>query len=82
VRKDVAPTRLYLEQTSRDSTSRPIIVEIDMTPKPVDSSKTYAIWTVDVSSTSELYTIGAEVGGVKVTRGMGISLNQFGECSS
>jgi hypothetical protein len=53
-----------------------------MTPKPVDPSKTYAIWTVDVSSTSELYTIGAEVGGVKVTRGMGISLNQFGECSS
>ncbi|KAF7369579.1 Peroxidase [Mycena venus] len=82
VRKDVAPTRVYLEQTSRDSTSRPIIVEIDMTPKPVDSSKAYAIWSANVSSTFESYTIGAEVGGVKITRGLGMSLNQFGECSS
>ncbi|KAJ7440573.1 heme peroxidase [Mycena latifolia] len=82
VRKDVALARVYLEQTSRDSTSRPIIVEIDMTPKPVDPSKAYAIWSADVSSTFESYTIGAEVGGVKITRGMGMSLNQFGECSS
>ncbi|KAJ7477535.1 hypothetical protein FB451DRAFT_1173084 [Mycena latifolia] len=81
-RKDVALTRVYLEQTSRDSTSRPIIVEIDMMPKPVDPSKAYAIWSADVSSTFESYTIGAEVGGVKVTRGMGMSLIQFGECSS
>ncbi|KAJ6525135.1 heme peroxidase [Mycena capillaripes] len=82
VRKDVAPTRVYLEQTSRDSTSRPIVVEIDMTPQPVDPSKAYVIWSADVSSTFESYTIGAEVGGVKVTRGMALSLNQFGECSS
>jgi hypothetical protein len=82
VRKDVAPARVYLEQTSRDSTSRPIIVEIAMTPKPVDSSKAYAIWSADVSSTFESYTIGAEVGGVKITREIGMSLNQFGECSS
>ncbi|KAF7369578.1 Peroxidase [Mycena venus] len=64
VRTDVAPTRVYLEQTSRDSTSRPIIVEIDMTPKPVDPSKAYAIWSANVLSTFESYTIGAEVGGV------------------
>jgi hypothetical protein len=82
VRKDVAPTRVYLEQTSRDSTGRPIIVEIDMTPKPVDSSKAYAIWSADVSDTFESYTIGAEVDGVKVTRGMEMSLIQFGECSN
>jgi hypothetical protein len=53
-----------------------------MTPKPVDSSKAYAIWSADVSSTFESYTIGAEVGGVKIAREIGMSLNQFGECSS
>ncbi|KAJ7804084.1 hypothetical protein B0H14DRAFT_3486713 [Mycena olivaceomarginata] len=75
VRNDVAPTRAHLEQTSRDITSRPIIVEIDMTPKPVDSNKAYVIWSANVSSTFESYTNGAEVGGV-------MSLNQFGDATS
>ncbi|KAF7341539.1 Peroxidase [Mycena venus] len=80
VRTGVNPTRVYLEAPARDSTDRPIIVETDLAPptQSVDPSATYAIWSVQIPLDFSLFTVGAEIDGVKVTRGPPTSLLDFG----
>jgi hypothetical protein len=81
VRAGVNPSRVYLEEPSLDSiTGLPTIVEIDLTPQPVTANATYAIWRITKLPPFVSYTIGAEIDGVKVTRGLLTSAFEFGQC--
>ncbi|KAJ7891536.1 heme peroxidase [Mycena leptocephala] len=61
-------------------TGLPTIVEIDLTPQPVTANATYAIWRITKLPPFVSYTIGAEIDGVKVTRGLLTSAFEFGQC--
>ncbi|KAJ7050671.1 heme peroxidase [Mycena amicta] len=85
VRTGVNPTRVYLEAPARDSTDRPIIVETDLSPptQPVNTSATYTIWSVQIPLDFSEFTVGAEIDGVKVSRGIPTSLLDFAhQCPS
>ncbi|KAF7333698.1 Peroxidase [Mycena venus] len=87
VRKGVAPVRVYLEVQARDSVSRPIVLETNVSV-PVSQGATnaiapYAIRRVEVKGNFEsfkTYNVGAEVGGVKATRVGQHSLSEFSPC--
>ncbi|KAF7342268.1 Peroxidase [Mycena venus] len=81
VRTGVDPTRVYLEQSARDSVDRPTTIEIDLTPHPVDPNATFGIWSITQALSFTSFTIGAEIGGAKVTRGLPTSVFGFGQCS-
>ncbi|KAJ7508850.1 heme peroxidase [Mycena galericulata] len=69
VRNGVHPTRVYIETVTRDSVDRPVVVETDIAPptKPVALNSGYSLWAVNMTSAngSFLFTIGAEIDGVK-----------------
>ncbi|KAJ7509030.1 heme peroxidase [Mycena galericulata] len=69
VRNGVHPTRVYLETVTRDSVDRPVVVETDIAPptKPVALNSAYSLWAANMTSAnaSFLFTIGAEIDGVK-----------------
>ncbi|KAJ7234801.1 heme peroxidase [Mycena rebaudengoi] len=83
VRDGVNPTRVYLEQETKDSVQRPIIVETDV-PRPttpVAANAAYSIWSISSNETVASYTIGAEIDGVKITTIKGFSLFGLRPCS-
>ncbi|KAJ7909942.1 heme peroxidase [Mycena leptocephala] len=65
----LAPTRVYLETPGQDNISRPIIVETDLQAQPAVANATFNIWSIELDGNFDDFTIGAEVGGVKITRG-------------
>jgi hypothetical protein len=69
VRNSLAPTRVYLETPGQDNISRPIIVETDLQAQPAVANATFNIWSIELDGNFDDFTIGAEVGGVKITRG-------------
>ncbi|KAJ7496653.1 heme peroxidase [Mycena latifolia] len=85
VRNGLIPTRVYLEQESRDSVQRPIIIETELSP-PTEmgaADAAYSIWSINVTSPLP-YTIAAEVGGVKlvINDGSGHALFDLPACAS
>ncbi|KAJ6529194.1 heme peroxidase [Mycena vulgaris] len=81
VRAGVNPTRVYLEQPARDSVGRPTTSEIDLTPPThPDYNETYVIWSIQMPLVFTAFTVGAEIDGVKVTRGVLTSMINFDQC--
>ncbi|KAJ6559723.1 heme peroxidase [Mycena capillaripes] len=81
VRAGVNPTRVYLEQPARDSVGRPTTSEIDLTPPTQpDSNATYVIWSIQMPLVFTAFTVGADIDGVKVTRGVLTSMIDFEQC--
>ncbi|KAF7341549.1 Peroxidase [Mycena venus] len=81
VRAGVDPTRVYLEQPTRDSVGRPTTSEIGLTPPTQpDSNATYVIWSIQMPLVFTAFTVGAEIDGVKVTRGVLTSMIEFDQC--
>ncbi|KAJ7339761.1 heme peroxidase [Mycena albidolilacea] len=87
VRNGVAPTRVYLESSLRDTTSAVRVEETDVPPPaalvPGNSTATYAIWSIQINETlaRRTWTMGAEVNGVKGTRIGQFEVSDFGPCA-
>ncbi|KAK7030627.1 peroxidase [Favolaschia claudopus] len=89
VRNGANPTRVYLEKEIRDATGRTTIQEIDVSPPTTSSpsgSPAFSIWSYnpgnDPSDLSAVFTIGAEVNGVKATRSsVQRAVTQFTACA-
>ncbi|KAJ7239707.1 heme peroxidase [Mycena rebaudengoi] len=88
VRNGVMPTRVYLETETRDSVDRPIVLEIEVPPPTQGAAASangteYSIWSVQIkgNQTSSMYTVGAEVDGVKGTRNGPQSIFFFSQCA-
>ncbi|KAJ7037639.1 heme peroxidase [Mycena alexandri] len=66
VRNGVNPTRIFLEQEVKDAVDRVNVQETNLRApaQPVTAGDSYSLWSIDVNSTDP-YTIGAEIGGVK-----------------
>ncbi|KAJ7463365.1 heme peroxidase [Mycena latifolia] len=83
VRNGVNPTRVYLESVSVDNTSRPIVSETDV-PRPAQQGAArdaYSIWSIYLTDPSAIYTIGAELNGVKFSTVDSHALTDFPPCS-
>ncbi|KAJ6544469.1 heme peroxidase [Mycena capillaripes] len=84
VRNGVSPTRVYVEQVAKDSVQRPIIIEIDLAPaaQPVAATSAYSLWSATVTGVSltSLFTLGAEIEGVKYSTNLQRSVTQFLLC--
>ncbi|KAJ7853396.1 heme peroxidase, partial [Mycena leptocephala] len=67
VRNGANVTRVFLEQEVKDSVGRITVVETDFPP---NTTSAYTIWSMNMTSASGgKPTIGAEIGGVKVSTG-------------
>ncbi|KAJ6555634.1 heme peroxidase [Mycena vulgaris] len=89
VRNGLNPTRVYLERLVQDDVGRPIIIETDVPrpEQPVPTSAGYSIWSINLNQTGldafAMYTVGAEVNGVKlVLFGIPESISQAPPCST
>ncbi|KAJ6616379.1 heme peroxidase [Mycena sp. CBHHK59/15] len=67
VRNGLNPTRVYLEHVTSDSVGRLVIVEIDIAPpaQPIAANSVYSMWSMNLTDPIALYSIGAEINGVK-----------------
>ncbi|KAK7018135.1 hypothetical protein R3P38DRAFT_2405926, partial [Favolaschia claudopus] len=69
VRNGVNPTRVYLEEISTDDTQKVTVTEIDIISPPTSAvfgdSAYYALWSINLTDPTTVYSIGAEIGGVK-----------------
>ncbi|KAJ7032746.1 heme peroxidase [Mycena alexandri] len=84
VRNTLTPTRVFLEQASRDNISRPITLEFGLAPvhvSPPAAKSVYNLWSAVVNNTFAAFTIGAEIDGVKVTRNDPRSVEGFASCT-
>ncbi|KAJ7496803.1 heme peroxidase [Mycena latifolia] len=79
VRNGLNPTRVYLEEATRDSVSRPILVETQLSPptQPVAAETAYAIWSIDLDNPFASYTVAAEVDGAKIVTNGAYSIFEF-----
>ncbi|KAJ7736874.1 putative L-ascorbate oxidase [Mycena metata] len=82
VRNDLAPTRVYAESLGRDAVDRPVVVETDFTLQPGAANALYAVWSGAIANGQQDFTIGAEIGGVKVTRNDIRSVFDFSPCAT
>ncbi|KAJ7032721.1 putative L-ascorbate oxidase [Mycena alexandri] len=82
VRNDLAPTRVYLESLGRDNVDRPIVVETELALQPGAGNALYAVWSGAITNAQQDFTIGAEIGGVKVTRNDIRSVFNFPPCAT
>ncbi|KAJ7447506.1 heme peroxidase [Mycena galericulata] len=82
VRNGVNPTRVYLEEVTTDRVSRPIIVEIDITPpaEPVAANSAYSLWSINLTDPNTFYSIGAEIDGVQYSTNDQHTFNEFPIC--
>jgi hypothetical protein len=57
-----------------------LIVGTEIQAQPVVASATFNIWSIELDGNFDDFTIGAEVGGVKITRGDSRSVQKIDVC--
>ncbi|KAK7018121.1 peroxidase [Favolaschia claudopus] len=83
VRNGVNPTRVYLEEISADDTQKVTVTEIDISPptSPVFGHSGYSLWSINLTNPTTVYSIGAEIEGVKYSTTDEHLLIEFPLCS-
>ncbi|KAJ7110609.1 heme peroxidase [Mycena epipterygia] len=70
VRNGLNPTRVFLEQDTKDDIQRTIIVQTDIPPpppaQPPPTGAGYSMWSITLNDTEGSWNVGAEVEGVKL----------------
>ncbi|KAJ6452147.1 heme peroxidase [Mycena vitilis] len=89
VRNGAGVSRVFMEEEGRDGVGRVIVKETDFPPPPPasasaksNSTSAYTIWSMNVTQAAGAVkqTIGAEIGGVKVSTGRVVVLADLPAC--
>ncbi|KAJ7728291.1 putative L-ascorbate oxidase [Mycena maculata] len=84
VRNNANVARVYLEAISTDSVQRVVVTEIDLTPParpiPATPGSPYSLWSMNLTDQGMLFTIGAEIDGIKYSTGQLLTFEEFPPC--